>query len=64
MDKIFFSERKQVYEKVVKQKQINSSTFKTQTSLWRKKKQVFERKKNLWRQRNEFAWKQFYESPK
>ncbi len=37
MDKNFFSERKRVYEKVVKQKQINSSTFKTQTSLWRKK---------------------------
>ncbi len=33
MDKNFLSERKQVYEKVVKQKQINSSTFKTQTSL-------------------------------
>jgi hypothetical protein len=28
----------------VKQKQINSSTFKTQTSLWRKKKQVYENK--------------------
>ncbi len=34
----FFSEQKQVYQKVVTLKDINSSTFKTQTDLWRKKK--------------------------
>ena len=37
MLKIFFSKRKQVYEKVGKRKQINSITTKTKTSLWRKK---------------------------
>ncbi len=39
----FFQNENKLIRKGVTSKQINSSTFKTQTSLWRKK-QVFENK--------------------